>query len=170
MYSKLFIIFCFFVGSIFFYNCGGATKSEVKISLKNLQFEGKEAEFGTASIRTTIKINIDSILKANKATKVGKAIVSDLSLMIKGKDNFDYLSNVTLQFLGKDVKSITIGNASKVLKGIQILKPTISEKADAKDFFQKGIFEALIDLNLKDENSEEKIVINANFDCTLFLQ
>lgn len=171
MYSKLSIIFCWLIGSLFLFNCGGGgSKAEVKISFKNLQFEGKEAEFGTASIRTEVKMNIDSLLKANKATKIGKAIMSNLSLKIKDKDNFDVLSNVTLQFLGKDVKSISIANASTITKGTKELKPIVSEKADVKDFFQKGIFEALIDVNLKDENSEEKIVITANFDCTLFLQ
>ncbi|TAE73877.1 MAG: hypothetical protein EAZ85_05990 [Bacteroidetes bacterium] len=170
MYSKLLFIFCLFFGSLFLYNCGGSPKAEVKISLKNLLFEGKEADFGTASIRTIIKINIDSILKANKATKISKAKLSDLSLRVKGSENFDLLSNITLQFLEKDTKSMSIANASKIASKTAKLSPTMSEKADAKDFFQKGTFEALIDLNLKDETSEEKVSILADFDCTLFLQ
>jgi hypothetical protein len=168
---KQILSICLLISSIYlFSNCGGGTKAEAKISFKNLTFTGKNAEFGVASIRTNIKLNVDSLLKANKANKIAKVTFNNLSFEVEGAENFDAISSVTLQLIGKDVKNISVASTSNIKKGTKTLNLTLSEKANATEFFQKGEFEALLDINMKDDSSEEKIILKGSFDCTLSLQ
>jgi phosphate-selective porin len=151
--------------------CNSAPKATTNVVISNIIFQGQAAEFGTASVKSTVQFKLDSILKANKAEKVSNVKLNSLTLQVKDAENFDAISNITLQFMGKgEVKNATVANASNITAGTKSLELKISEEADVSEFFKTGSFDALIDLNLKDDQSDAKVILIGTMKSTVSLK
>ncbi len=160
----------FFVLALGLAACGGKDKATVDVAIGALVFEGDAAEFGTASLRAKASFNVDSLFKAQDASKVSKGELKFIKLKIDGAPNFDAIASITLQFTAADIKSVNVGSANNIAEGTTELTLELVDAPAIAAFFQAGNFEALIDLNLKDDMAEDKIKLIGNLAATLSLQ
>src|SRR5687767_5818505 len=163
LYEENFIIRRFGYGC--FFNCCGSGKvTEFTHDIKNVKIKvDAPVTAGPNTIQAELKIDLDSVFKANKAdrSKIKQITIEEFKFNMEDGRNFDNFESFTVNFFSDANDMTKLGIINPIEKGKTTIMPSVTEKANLSKYFSEASIFLIIDANLANADS---IPVNMNAD------
>jgi len=145
-------------------SCGSGKVNEFTHDIKNVKIKvDAPVTPGPNTIQAELKLDLDSVFKANKANrqKIKNITIEELKFSMEDGRNFDNFESFTVNFFSDANDMTKLGIINPVPKGQNTISATVTEKANLSKYFSEPSIFLIIDANITNPDS---VAYNMNAD------
>jgi hypothetical protein len=144
--------------------CGSGKVNEFSHEIKNIKIKvDAPVMAGPNTIQAEIKLDLDSVFKANKAdrAKIKHITIEEFKFNMEEGRNFDNFESFTVNFFSDANDMTKLGIINPVPKGQTSISASVTEKANLSKYFSEPTIFLIIDANITNADS---LAYNMNAD------
>lgn len=130
-------------------------KTEFSHEIKNVKLTYEGATPGPNSIQGEMKLDLDSVFKANSADrqKIKNITVEEFNFSIEDGKTFDNFESFSVNFYSDKNNMTQVASLSPVPAGNKQIKVTVTDQVNLSNYFSEPSIFLIIDANLKASDS-----------------